>query len=152
VVRALGGKGTALLQLGESNDALIAHLLRRCHELLEVAHGRGREIPRAVKTLLVEALEVRDGRDAGELDAEAVRRTLAALETRLDRLLSRPAVRHHENRKLLAHLRRERGTLFTFLESPGIPATNWRAEQAIRPAVVNRKTWGGNRTWPGART
>jgi hypothetical protein len=25
-----------------------------------------------------------------------------------------------------------------------------RAEQAIRPAVVNRKVWGGNRTWLGA--
>lgn len=27
-----------------------------------------------------------------------------------------------------------------------IDATNWRAEQAIRPCVVNRKVWGGNRT------
>jgi transposase len=53
---------------------------------------------------------------------------------------------------LLAHRRRERGALFTFLEEAGIPATDWRAEQAIRPAVVNRKTWGGNRTWIGART
>ena len=25
-----------------------------------------------------------------------------------------------------------------------------RGEQAIRPAVVNRKVWGGNRTWLGA--
>ena len=27
-------------------------------------------------------------------------------------------------------------------------------KQAVRPwpCVVNRKTWGGNRTWPGART
>jgi len=33
---------------------------------------------------------------------------------------------------------------------PGIEATNWRAEQAIRPAVVNRKSWGGNRTSHGA--
>ena len=24
-------------------------------------------------------------------------------------------------------------------------------EQAIRPAVVNRKVWGGNRTWIGAQ-
>jgi len=24
------------------------------------------------------------------------------------------------------------------------------AEQALRPAVVNRKVWGGNRTWNGA--
>jgi transposase len=31
---------------------------------------------------------------------------------------------------------------------PGV----WRAEQAIRPAVVNRKVWGGNRTWRGAAT
>jgi transposase len=134
------------------HQTCVAHLLRRCHELLEVAHGRGREIPRAVKAVLAEALEVRDGRDAGKLDAEAVRRAVSALETRLDQLLSRPAVRHRENHKLLAHLRRERDALFTFLEDPGIPATNWWAEQAIRPAVVNRKTWGGNRTWPGART
>jgi transposase len=33
-----------------------------------------------------------------------------------------------------------------------VDATNWRAEQAIRPAVVNRKVWGGNRTWRGAAT
>jgi transposase len=31
-----------------------------------------------------------------------------------------------------------------------VQATNWRAEQAIRPAVVTRKNWGGNRTWAGA--
>lgn len=31
-------------------------------------------------------------------------------------------------------------------------ATNHRAEQAIRPMVIARKTWGGNRTWRGART
>jgi transposase len=39
---------------------------------------------------------------------------------------------------------------FWFLIDPGIAATNFRAEQAIRPAVVNRKVWGGNRTWSGA--
>ena len=31
-------------------------------------------------------------------------------------------------------------------------ATNWRAEHAIRPAVVSRKTWGGDATWKGATT
>ena len=36
--------------------------------------------------------------------------------------------------------------LFTFLVRLGIAATNWRSEQTIRPAVVNRKVWGGNRT------
>jgi transposase len=33
-----------------------------------------------------------------------------------------------------------------------VEATNWKGEQAIRPAVVNRKSWGGNFTWAGADT
>ena len=48
------------------------------------------------------------------------------------------------------HLAKHRNQLFTFLDHPGIDATNWRAEQAIRPAVVNRKVWGGSRTLNGA--
>jgi transposase len=41
-------------------------------------------------------------------------------------------------------------SLFTFLRCPGLVATNWRADQAIRPMVVTRKVWGGNRTSRGA--
>jgi len=41
-------------------------------------------------------------------------------------------------------------TLFTLLEDTDIDAINWRGEQTIRRAVVNRKVWGGNRTWRGA--
>src|SRR5207244_4494813 len=46
----------------------------------------------------------------------------------------------------------EREHMFTFLTEPGVQATNWRAEQALRPAIINRKSWGGNRTRQGART
>ena len=56
------------------------------------------------------------------------------------------------NRRLLNHLANEREHLFTFLRVPGVQATNWRAEQAIRPAVVCCKQWGGNHTWAGADT
>ena len=42
--------------------------------------------------------------------------------------------------------------VFLFLCDPSIDATNWRAEQAIRPAVVTRKVCGGNRTRRGADT
>ncbi|HKF18270.1 MAG TPA: hypothetical protein VKF14_13890 [Candidatus Dormibacteraeota bacterium] len=34
----------------------------------------------------------------------------------------------------------------------GVPATNWPADQGIRPAVMIRKTWGGNATWTCAAT
>ncbi len=42
--------------------------------------------------------------------------------------------------------------MFTFLYLDAVPATNFLAEQAIRPAVVNRKMSGGNNTPRGART
>ncbi len=42
-------------------------------------------------------------------------------------------------------------TLFTFLRQPGLDATTWRAELAIRFGVILRKIWGGSRTWAGAR-
>jgi transposase len=86
---------------------------------------------------------------AGELELAVME-----LEARVGRLLARPAIVHAGNRRLLKHLGRERDHLFTFLHHPelGIRATNWWAEQGIRPAVIMRKTWGGNVTWRGART
>ena len=39
--------------------------------------------------------------------------------------------------RFAAHLASEFPALFTFLWDPSVDATNWRAEQAIRPAVVN---------------
>src|SRR4029079_6746681 len=54
-------------------------------------------------------------------------------------------------RRLAKHLWRHAESWFSFLTGRSIPATNWPPEQAIRPAVVNRKVWGGNRTAAGAR-
>jgi len=53
------------------------------------------------------------------------------------------------NERFARHLWANRSHLFTFLRQAGVDATNWRAEQALRPAVVNRKVWGGSRTWAG---
>jgi transposase len=49
-------------------------------------------------------------------------------------------------------LAKEAPAMFSFLADDRVDATNWRAEQGIRPAVVNRKVWGGNRTARGGRT
>jgi transposase len=46
----------------------------------------------------------------------------------------------------------EYDAIFSFLFDFTLDATNWRAEQGIRPAVVNRKVSGGNRTVHGAET
>ena len=57
---------------------------------------------------------------------------------------------YEPNRLLRDHLERVGDELFTFLRTEGVEATNWPAEQAIRPAVVNRKVCGGNRSESGA--
>ena len=67
----------------------------------------------------------------------------------MDRLLNKD-YRTASNRRLAKHLRQQREYLFTFLHFPGLEGTNNRAERAIRPAVMARKVWGGNRTWNGA--
>ena len=47
--------------------------------------------------------------------------------------------------RFAAHLRTELPALLSFLFEPTVDATNWRAEHALRPAVVNRKVCGGRR-------
>jgi transposase len=189
-----------------SHQTCVAHLLRRCSELIADSVAGQAKVPHAVRRLLLDALALRDRHagllsqdlhddvieghavdldDVGEPDAdgptlrerlaglarlallaagrdqrpaprvETDAKSLAAgrgeLQARLDKLLAgRPT--HEPNRKLLGHLSNESEHLLTFLDTPGVQATNWRAEQAIRPAVVNRKHWGGNRTWHGADT
>jgi transposase len=73
------------------------------------------------------------------------------LVANMDRLLEK-TFRHPANRRLANHLRHEQPWLFTFLYCPGLEATNNAAERALRPAVIARKTWGGNRTENGAKT
>ena len=69
------------------------------------------------------------------------------LFTALDHVGSVPAMQ-----RFAAHLSTELPALFSFLFEPTVDATNWRAEHALRPAVVNRKVCGGNRSARGAHT
>jgi transposase len=55
------------------------------------------------------------------------------------------------NQALANHLGNHFASWFTFLTGTTVEATSWQADQAIRPAVVNRKVWGGNRTEAGAQ-
>ena len=94
---------------------------------------------------------MRDRRDRNQIGEQGLAVARGKLEARLDRTLSRN-YRSPINRRLANHLQRERNAIFTFLSCPGLEATNYRAEQAIRPMVVTRKVWGGNRTAQGAHT
>jgi transposase len=131
------------------HQTCLAHLLRRCHELLETATRGAVIFPRKVKSILQESLETRDLRDAKKITAKGAAIQADDLQERMTKLVM-PVKTHAANERLAAHLQRHTSQLFTFLRHKGIDATNFRAEQAIRPAVVNRKVWGGNRTEAGA--
>jgi len=127
------------------HQSCIAHFLRRAGEMIEDNPSWARGTPRQVTDMLGDALAARD---------LAARRRKALAADLVDRIeiLADQAHPYDPNRRLVSHLHKERHALFTFLARPDVPATNWQAEQGIRPAVVNRKVWGGNRTWRGAAT
>ena len=127
------------------------HIIRRCKEILETAQRGTARLPHAVLRVLQRALRLRDRwvENPPSPRGRAIHAGIVTAE--MDRILAwKPS--DDENRKLVKHLRNERDALFTFLRDPEVPASNWWGEQAIRPAVVTRKIWGGNRTPQGAVT
>jgi len=134
-----------------NHQSCVAHLMRRCRDLLAVSSAGAAGFPGQVKGLLQQALRLRDRHAQGAITGHGLAVATGRLEARFDRLLSR-TFRTAANVRLAKHLRHEQPYLFTFLHCPGLEATNNRAERALRPAVVARKVWGGNRTWRGART
>ena len=131
------------------HQTCFAHLLRRAAGLA-ADHPHSRWVADA-KALLHGALTLRDRRDAGQVSSHGVASLAGRLRARLDRLLDSTSTLADVNR-FAKHLDTEHDALFTFLRDPAVDATNWRAEQAIRPAVVTRKVCGGNRTRKGADT
>jgi transposase len=133
-----------------THQTCLGHLLRRSHEILEKATGGAVVFPRKIKAILQESLALRDQRDAGEITPKQAAKKAQTLKVEVRRLTERPKT-NAENDRFSRHLYENQNHLFTFLQTPGIDATNYKAEQAIRPAVVNRKVWGGNRTEVGAK-
>jgi len=131
------------------HQTCLAHLIRRCREIAK-AHPRS-GWPRQVQAVLQDALAVRDRRTAGEISLHGAAVARGQLVSEMLDLLSAPGGLA-ECQRLAAHLTIELPAVFGFLFDPTLDATNWRAEQALRPAVVNRKVSGGNRSARGATT
>ena len=134
-----------------AHQSCVAHLIRRCRDLVDVATPAAARFPLAGKQLLEEGLALRDRYLEQKISLHGLWTATGRLEAKLDRLLAR-SYRDRANRRLANHLRHERPYLFTFLYCPGlVDATNNLAERVLRLLVVIRKNWGGNRTQQGAR-
>jgi len=128
----------------------LGHIQRRCRSILEWATRGAVRFPRAVLALVGDAFGLRNRRDAGDLSSHGVSVATGRLQARLERLLAWH-LSNSTNVRLAKHLANHRDEIFVFLKKPWIEATSWPADQAIRPAVANRKVFGGNRDPRGAR-
>jgi transposase len=126
------------------------HLRHRCEKILETASGAATRFPRQIMELIETAFLVRRRYRGHRLSANDLVDESLGLGCLLEELAA-GCFTYEPNRRLAKHLLRHRMQWFWFLIDPQIDATNYRAEQALRPAVVNRKVWGGNRTWIGAK-
>jgi transposase len=133
-----------------THQQCIGHIQRRCRDLLESAVRGAVRFPRAVLEFTKALFAVRDRRDAGEYSERGLATAIGRMEARLDELLEW-RLSCEPNRRLRKHLAAHRDEWFVFLRKPWVEGTAWRADQAIRFAVANRKVFGGNRDDRGAR-
>ena len=132
-----------------THQQCVFHIKTRCKELLEKAVGRTRLFPQRVLDLIDDALTARERARALDDDGR-----VALAESYANRLhlLVRGVKNDADNERLARHLQNHEAEWFVFLADPTVPAANTLGEQAMRGPVVNRKVWGGNRTWIGAAT
>jgi transposase len=134
-----------------AHQTCLAHRLRRCRTMM-LDHPHQSFAPQ-VDALLRAALATRDRFHAGIVSNHGLAVARGAYVTRLGHRLDRRPSRLADARRFAIHLDAQYEAVFSFLFDPTLDPTNWRAEHALRPAVVTRKRCGGgNRTVRGAQT
>jgi transposase len=132
-----------------AHQTCLAHLLRRCRVLL--LEYPEQPFVAAVKAILQAALATRDRYHRGAVSDHGLAIARGRYIEHLGQLLARTPSRRLAVRRFQRHLIVEFDAIFSFLFDLTLDATNWRAEHALRPAVVTRKMCGGgNRTRRGA--
>jgi transposase len=145
-----GGKAYECLSYlkGQCN----AHLLRRTHEMSELASGHETTIIQTLSTLLHEAIDLAARRPS--LTKPGYTRRVQEIVNRLENWLreqtERRASLSPELQRLVKHVTSHRDEWLMFLYDPEVPATNNHAERMLRPAVITRKVGGCNKTLLGA--
>jgi transposase len=132
-----------------THQQCVDHVLRRARKMAEEQTGAARVFPNQVIDLFQGALAVRDQFLEKQIDQARLETAHERCVEQLLDLTERPRV-HDANETLAKHLYGHGEQWFMFLLDATIPATNHRAEQALKGPIVNRKVWGGNRTEAGA--
>jgi transposase len=132
------------------HQTCLAHLLRRCRELVSDAVAGQAKTPHAVRRILEHALALRCDRDAGALDAGQLAAEVRALEAAVDRLVAGPPA----PRPTAGCWTTWPASVTTYSPSCGPRrAGHQLARRAGHPPCGGLpQGLGGNRTWAGADT
>ena len=118
-----------------------AHIISDAKELEEFYGDEGLRIKRSLKSIYNQAKSFN-----GKGNSEDIEHLYHRLVFRLD-----TGHEHIHSRKFVENLLKKRKEwLFMFAVDPSVDATNNRAERALRPAVIDRKTSGSSRSGLGA--
>jgi transposase len=118
------------------------HLLGDSKELVEFLGEEGRQIHQVMRTVYHAAQRV-----AGKGTEREVEQLWEALEGGLRNRTGTSSRGERFVHDVLA----QRAWLFEFVVNPEVDGTNNRAERALRPMIVARKIFGGDRSRRGAR-
>jgi hypothetical protein len=139
---------------GGTQQKCYAHYLEAIRKALEAAPEACREaaafLPQA-KALLQRAIALGKTRALPSFDPEVFAQERQQLNVAATALFTLDHIARQEE---IVHnrLTKQRDHLFTFLDHPGVGATNNLAERQLRPAVIARKLSCGNKTMAGVRT
>lgn len=118
------------------------HLLGDSKELVEFLGEEGRQIHTVMKTIYHAAQRI-----AGQGTERDVEQLWEALEGGLRNRQGTSS----RGERFVTDVLAQRAWLFEFVRNPEVEGTNNRAERALRPMVVARKIFGGNRSGRGAK-
>lgn len=135
-----------------THQTCLAHLLRRCREMLEVAPPHQTQLPTAVKEILQAGLELRDRRDQGQIGEQGLAIARGQLEARLDRVLDQE-YEGPDSIRLANHLRTQREAIFPFLYCPGLgshqlPRRTGYPSYGGHPQGLGRQPHSGRCSYP----
>ena len=134
------------------HQTCLAHLLRRCREMLEVARPGAAELPRTVKEILQASLQLRDRRDQNQISERGLAIARGQLEARLDRTLDR-SYRSPTNRRFANHLRQGTGGDVHLPLLPGVggdelPGRTSHSSHGSHSQGLGRQSYRKWRTYP----
>jgi transposase len=132
-----------------SRQYCLAHLLREIHDVdARNITETWSQFSKKLRRLLGDALRLYAKCD--RLGEEEYQAKKARIDNRLESLLFVDQSEDADVKRISDRLCRSMEGLFTFLDQPGVQATNNQAEREIRPAVIIRKNSLGNRSEKGA--